>query len=604
MKKVLLVLADAAILVLSGLLSILFRFDGFAHAVGLRTFWHIEPLVIPFQLAILAAFGLYNRLWRYASVSEMSLLVLGVTAANIFASVMFLLLGQGFPRSILVLAWALSLLVMGAVRFWGRIRHDFTHTWRARAETRRRTLIFGAGGLARLLIMDLRSAETEMSVVGIIDDDRSKVGYRFAGVKVLGTREDLVRICRLQQVSELIIAIRDLAPSVLRQLLKEMQPLGIRVNVASLSYSGERPVLRSINLNDLLRRPPVEPNLQGIRSLLSEKCVLVTGAGGSIGSEICRQVAEMNPACLLLLGHGENSIYDIHRELQGRSPGMRSIPIIADVRDRFRLNEVFTRYKPHVVFHAAAHKHVPLMEGNVKEAISNNVLGTAAVLAAATHGGTECVVVISSDKAVAPTSVMGLTKKMAEEVATVFAQKSPTRCLAVRFGNVLGSRGSVIPLFEEQIRQGGPVTVTHPEMKRYFMTISEAAQLVLQTAAMGSSGEIYVLDMEMPIPIVELAEDMIRMHGLEPGQDIEVRFSGIRPGEKLEELLVDEGDTLESTAHEKISRLAHSGTSDARLPGNLPRLLANLVEAELQGARTGLAGDEDPTSELAQELTR
>lgn len=603
MKKALLVVVDAVILFVSGVLSILFRFDGFAHAVGLQTFWHIEPLVIPFQLAILAAFGLYNRLWRYASVSEMALLVLGVTAAGIFGSVMFLVLGSGFPRSILVLAWALSLLAIGAVRSWERIRQDFSHTWRGRTGNRRRILIFGAGGLARLLISDLRSEQAGVSIVGIIDDDRSKVGYRFAGVKVLGTREAMARVCHQHQVSELIVAVRDLEPLVLRQLLRELQPLGISVNVASLSYSGERPVLRSIDLNDLLRRPPVELDLQGIRGLLSGKCVLVTGAGGSIGSEICRQVAQMNPACILLLGHGENSIYDIQRELQASSPAVRSVAVIADIRDRPRLHEVFARYEPSIVFHAAAHKHVPLMEGNLKEAISNNVLGTAAVLAEATLGRSECVVVISSDKAVAPTSVMGATKKMAEEVATMFAQRSGTRCLAVRFGNVLGSRGSVIPLFEEQIRQGGPVTVTHPDMKRYFMTIPEAAQLVLQTAAIGSTGEVYVLDMGVPIPIVDLAEDMIRMQGLEPGQDIEIRFSGIRPGEKLEEVLVDSGDRLERTAHEKISRLVRGAQAEASPGGNVPRLLLNLVETELQASGTEPEEDEDPISALARELT-
>jgi FlaA1/EpsC-like NDP-sugar epimerase len=347
-----------------------------------------------------------------------------------------------------------------------------------------------------------------------------------------------------------------------------------RVRVASL---------RQVEIQDLLRREPIQTDLELVRSLATGETVMVTGAGGSIGSELCRQVAGLEPAQIILLGHGENSIFDVLAELTERFPSVTAVPIIADVRDRERLRQVFQQYRPYSVFHAAAHKHVPLMEANIAEAVTNNVLGTKNVVELSAEFGVEHLVLISTDKAVRPTNIMGATKRIAEQIVQEVAEAHGRKFVAVRFGNVLGSRGSVVPTFLRQIRAGGPVTVTHPEMRRYFMTIPEAVQLVLQAGAIGRGGEVFVLDMGEPIKVLDLATDLIRLSGLEVGTDIEIRFTGTRPGEKLYEELFFDSESAIATGHPKVLRAKN---------GALPLGLGTVVDFLVESARSGRPDDE------------
>jgi FlaA1/EpsC-like NDP-sugar epimerase len=338
--------------------------------------------------------------------------------------------------------------------------------------------------------------------------------------------------------------------------------------------------LREVQIEDLLRREPIHTDLQQVRGLATGETVLVTGAGGSIGSELCRQLAKLDPARLVLLGHGENSIFDVLHELERLAPNLSIVPVIADVRNRERLEEVFARYRPYSVFHAAAHKHVPLMEANPGEAVTNNVLGTRNVAELAAAYGAEHFVLISTDKAVRPTNVMGASKRVAEQIVQTIAETEGKNFVAVRFGNVLGSRGSVVPTFLRQIRQGGPVTITHPEMRRYFMTIPEAVQLVLQAGALGKGGEVFVLDMGQPVKIVDLASDLIRLSGLEPGLDIEIKFTGTRPGEKLYEELFFNSENASPTSHPKVLR-----ARNATLPAGISIIVDRLL-AEARGCKS------------------
>ncbi len=415
-----------------------------------------------------------------------------------------------------------------------------------------------------MVLRALADGDGTLLPVALLDDDTSKLGMSIGGVPVRGTLNDLAQVARGWGAREVIIALPSASGDLLRRIVAEAAHLGISARTvpdlqALLTGRLEVGALRRVNIADLLRRDPVVTDLEHVAAELAGKRVLVTGAGGSIGSEICRQVARFRPAELVLLGHGENSIFDIHTELQALFPGLSLTPCIADVRDAGRLAEVFERQRPEVVFHAAAHKHVPLMEANVVEALTNNVLGTHHLLEAAQAAGTGLLVLISTDKAVRPTSVMGTTKRVAELLVQRAARQSGQRYLAVRFGNVLGSRGSVVPTFLKQIEAGGPVKVTHPEMRRYFMTIPEATQLVLQAAALGQGGDLLALDMGEPVVIADMARDLIRLAGREPDVDIRVEFTGMRPGEKLYEEVFQDDGSVERTAHPKVLRVRDGG---------------------------------------------
>jgi FlaA1/EpsC-like NDP-sugar epimerase len=405
---------------------------------------------------------------------------------------------------------------------------------------------------------------------------------------VLGSLSRITELVDRHEVEEVIIAMPRAPGHVVREVVRAALDVGVRTRTVPGMYdilSGKVTVasLRQVEIQDLLRREPIQTDLDLVRVLATGETVLVTGAGGSIGSELCRQLARLEPAQILLLGHGENSIFDVFAELTERFPSVTTVPIIADVRDRERLRHVFQQYRPYSVFHAAAHKHVPLMEGNIAEAVTNNVLGTKNVAELSVEFEVEHLVMISTDKAVRPTNIMGATKRVAEQIVQEIAETHHRKFVAVRFGNVLGSRGSVVPTFLRQIQAGGPVTVTHPEMRRYFMMIPEAVQLVLQAGAIGRGGEVFVLDMGEPVKVLDLATDLIRLSGLEVGTDIQIRFSGTRPGEKLYEELFFDSESAIPTDHPKVLRAKN---------GALPLGLTTVVDVLVEGARKGRPDDE------------
>jgi FlaA1/EpsC-like NDP-sugar epimerase len=457
-----------------------------------------------------------------------------------------------------------------------------------RAGTRagpRRVLVAGAGAAGQLVVAELRRQPALGLVpVGFLDDDPAKRGRLLAGLPVRGSLADLERVVRDQAVHEVIVAMPSAAGEAIRAVLRSAQRAGVAsrtVPTLSEILSGQVSVsaLRPIRIEDLLRREPVVAGLEEVRVLVEGRTVLVTGAGGSIGGELCRQVAALGPARLVLLGHGENSLFEIAAELADRAPGVDLVSRVADVRDQGRMGRLLAADAPHLVFHNAAHKHVPLMELNAAEAVTNNVLGTRVTAEAAVAAGCEHFVLVSTDKAVRPTSVMGATKRVAEQVVRGLAAATGRRLLAVRFGNVLGSRGSVIPIFLRQIAAGGPVTVTHEAMRRYFMTIPEAVQLILQATVLGRPGDVLALDMGEPVRIVDLAADLVRLSGLEPGADIEIRTTGLRPGEKLYEEPFAVPGEAEATRHPKVLRARGDD-----LPADHATRVEALVEAAVAGA--------------------
>lgn len=530
-------------------------------------------------------FGLYRRLWVYASTNELRLIIVAVTSASVLTGgVMLVLISLGWiqpgmPRSALGIDWLISLILIGGSRFVLRILAE-----QSSAQTNAKTryaLILGAGDAGALVVRELqKTSQLNLIPVGFLDDDPAKQNHNIYGVTVIGRIDQLETTLDTRQVDEVIIAIPSAPGRIIRLVNDVCRKRGIPSRIIPGIYEligGTVSVnrLREVDITDLLRREPAVIDDHLIGSILGGKRVLVTGAGGSIGSEICRQIARWNPSELILLGHGENSIFEILLELNGTFPALSIQPVIADVRDETRIEEIFNHHSPQVVFHAAAHKHVPLMEVNVEESFTNNVLGTRVIVDAAARHGVERLVLISTDKAVRPVSVMGATKRLAELVVLDAAQQHNLPYSVVRFGNVLGSRGSVVPIFKNQIARGGPVMVTHPDMHRYFMTIPEAVHLVLQAASMGAGGEVFMLDMGEQVRILDLAEDLIRLSGLEPHRDIEIQFSGIRPGEKLREDLLEDGVKFEPTRHSEIHRMSEEEQVDGDA---LAHLLAQLTD--------------------------
>jgi FlaA1/EpsC-like NDP-sugar epimerase len=482
-----------------------------------------------------------------------------------------------------LLTAAVATLPRFAVRAMGQRGH------RQRLEEGRRALIVGAGAAGEMIVRELLShPQVGLNPIGFVDDDRSKHGQRMYDLPVLGPLSAIKAIVLAHEVDEVVIAMPRASGSTVRQVVRAAIEAGVKTRTVPAMFdiiSGKVTIasLRQVEIQDLLRREPIQTDLDQVRALATGETVLVTGAGGSIGSELCRQLAQLEPSQILLLGHGENSIFDILAELNDRFPAVHVVPIIADVRDRERMQQVFERYRPYAVFHAAAHKHVPLMEENVTEAVTNNVLGTKNIAEVCAEFAVDHLVMISTDKAVRPTNVMGATKRVAEQIVQDVAETHERNFMVVRFGNVLGSRGSVVPTFLRQIRAGGPVTVTHPEMRRYFMTIPEAVQLVLQAGAIGKGGEVFVLDMGEPVKIVDLAADLVRLSGLEVGSDIEIRFTGTRPGEKLYEELFFNSEYAIPTDHPKVLRAKN---------GTLPIGLNKVVDQLIDYAQRGLADNE------------
>ncbi|WP_345773409.1 nucleoside-diphosphate sugar epimerase/dehydratase [Paenibacillus sp. 19GGS1-52] len=495
-------------------------------------------------------------MWQYASIGEIvSVLKAILVGAVLSYGIAFILLPARVPFGVEVRAMETILVLVGGVRFLWRIFRNGRINYK---ETQTHTLIVGAGDCGTLIAREMMGPSfAHTKLVGFIDDSANKYHMSILGIPVLGNRYTIPSIVKEREIHEIIIAMPSVSRTEISEIIKLAKKTGAKLKIIPAFndlITGKISVkkLRDVSVEDLLGREPVVADLNSILGYVHNKTVLVTGAGGSIGSELCRQIAPFAPVNLLLLGHGENSIYTIEMELRKKFPGLNIVTVIADVQDRTRMMDVFRSHTPQLVFHAAAHKHVPLMERNPSEAIKNNVFGTRNVADCADRFAAERFVMISSDKAVNPTSVMGATKRIAEMYVQSLNTTSETKFSVVRFGNVLGSRGSVIPAFKEQIAAGGPVTVTHPEMVRYFMTIPEAVQLVIQSGSFAIGGEVFILDMGQPVKILTLAEDLITLSGYEPYKDIEITFSGIRAGEKLyEELLTDE-ENLSSTQNDRI----------------------------------------------------
>ncbi|HRN49992.1 MAG TPA: nucleoside-diphosphate sugar epimerase/dehydratase [Anaerolineales bacterium] len=556
--------------------------------------------------------GLYERVWAYASIAEMKLIVRAVSIASlIMAPIVFLLdwLGafSNFARSLVVIDWLLSLAAVGGLRFGLRLLAENRKVIEQASGVKlRRAIILGAGDAGALVARELqKNQQLGLNPLAFLDDDPEKQGQRLHGIPVVGTLKDLPAQAAALRAEEVIMAIPSAPGSVLRQAADLSRQAGIPYRTMPGLYEligGKVSVsrLREVDITDLLRRQPAQIDRARVGDSLRGKRVLITGAGGSIASELGRQIARWEPAMLVLLGHGENSIFEILLELHNEYPQLEIIPVIADVRDAGRISAALKSYKPDIVFHAAAHKHVPLMEANIAEAVANNVQGTLNVVQAAGAAGVQRLVMISTDKAVRPSSVMGATKRVAEWAVLDAARTLGRNYSVVRFGNVLGSRGSVVPLFKHQIAQGGPLTITHPEMERYFMTIPEAVHLVLQAAAFEGQGELYMLDMGQPVRIVDLAEDLIRLSGLTPGEDIQIEFSGLRPGEKLSEQLWEAGGEYSATTHPDIRRVQEpQAPSREQLHAALSQLLA-MAEANDSSGILTLLGELLPGSEVGQ----
>ena len=569
-----LVLLDMIILAVTPYLALYIRLEGLTASPYYRMVLPYLPALVVIAIAIFYCFGLYHRLWRYAGINELLAVFFAVTVSTILQTLALLFFDAGLPRSLPVLCWFLNIALIGASRFCFRLFHHMQSQAHLPEE---KVLIIGAGDAGAILARIFQERERNKRVVGFIDDNPAKLNKQLCGAKVLGDRQHLKSILSQYGVNEIVIAIPAATGETLRPIIRECREARCRVKMVPgimELLNGKLTIeqLRDVNVEDLLQREPVRLDLSHTAAYISRKKVLITGAGGSIGSELCRQIATLAPARLILLGKGENSIYEIEQELRMNFPRLALTPVIADIRNQERIRAVFDLYRPEVVFHAAAYKHVPLMELYPEEAVQNNVFGTKIVAEAASRVMSEVFIMISTDKAVNPTSVMGATKRLAEQVIQVVGQESKTKFTAVRFGNVLRSRGSVIPLFEKQIAAGGPVTVTHPEMKRYFMTIPEAVQLVLEAGSLATGGEVFVLDMGEPVKIYDLACALIELAGLRPGEDIPIVFTGLRPGEKLfEELLTAEEGTT-ATRNQKIYRANMGEVDGARLRNALIKL--------------------------------
>lgn len=558
----LLLIVDVITIIGVALISLLIRFDGYITPHYMQQMVDALPIMVISYIVMLLSMHLYTRIWRYAGMREMVAVLIATTlGAGLFYTGMYVF-DKSLPRSIYLISWILSTGVIGigrmvfhyiAMRYGGKQSTDADMV---------NTLIIGAGDAGATIAREIeRYHKRSRKVIGFIDDDEAKFNRLMGGVRILGNRHDIPSIVKENKVKEIIIAMPSVTRNEIRNIMEICSPLKCKVNTLPGMYQlldDEVLVshLHPVSIEDLLERDEVRLDMDIVEHYIRDKVVLVTGAGGSIGSEICRQIMRVGPKMLLLLGHGENSIYLINQELKNIYKDGPIIPIIADIRDKQQLDQIFTQYNPQVVFHAAAHKHVPLMEIQPMAAVLNNIYGTRNVADVAGRHGVERFVMISTDKAVNPTSVMGATKRVAEKVIISMNDTYDTKYITVRFGNVLGSRGSVIPLFKKQIEAGGPVTVTDPEMTRYFMTIPEASQLVLQAGAMGKGGEVFLLDMGEPVKIIDLARNMIRLSGLEPDKDIHIKITGLRPGEKkYEELLTSEEGT-NRTNHTKIFEAA------------------------------------------------
>jgi FlaA1/EpsC-like NDP-sugar epimerase len=590
-RRPLIVLAHLAVFAVSLLLSFLL-----AANMQISTEWltkQYPPMlvfVIIVKTLIFGMFKQYRGWWRYVGISDLTgivraslvstMLIFGMWVAALYIDP----LRKGLPnifdvsQAVFVIDMFCTILLLAGLRMAIRLYYEEFRT--VESGRLKRFLIVGAGNTGESLLREIhRMSVAEYEVVGFIDDDPAKRGIRIHDIPVLGQVEQLPEICKEKNIEEIAIAMPSATVPQRRRVVQVCQGTKVRFRtVPSMTdiAAGKFKVsqIRDVEINDLLGREAIQLDTDLIEAFIKGKTILVTGAGGSIGSEMCRQICRFGPKLLLLVEQAENPLFYIERELRENFPGITMTAVICDITDKSRVEDIFNKYKPEVIIHAAAHKHVPLMEGNPGEAIKNNVIGSRTVADAADKFGAGSFVMISTDKAVNPTSIMGSSKRVAELYVQDLNRTSKTHFVTVRFGNVLGSEGSVVPIFKKQIAQGGPVTVTHPEMKRYFMTIPEASQLVLQAASMGKGGEIFVLDMGDPVKIVDLATELITLSGFRPGVDIEIAFTGLRPGEKLFEELSIKGEDMQETRHPKIGIWKNIPMDRDRLRAKIEELVA------------------------------
>ncbi len=601
------------------------------HRFG-KWFWALfvplAVLAIPIKLFVFGWKRQYRGAWRYVGLYDL----IGVGMASLESSFVFVLayfvieniwsrvfgyrlidrdLENQLRQSVFLLDWAATIGLVCLCRVGIRLYHE--EIYAERVEKQARALIVGAGDAGEAVLREiLRTSRERYDVVGFLDDRSTQIHRTIHGVEVLGTLKDIKAICDRHRVDDILIALPKTTPREIRRVVEICEGYNLRFRIVpglSDLIDGRLQVsqLRDVDIEDLLGRDPVELDLASIAAQLSGKRVMVTGAGGSIGSEMCRQIARFKPKRLILVEQAENNLFEIDRELRRTFDDLKVVPYVADVCDAARVRFVIEREQPIAIFHAAAHKHVPMMEINPGEAIKNNIIGTRTVADAATENGVAKMVMISTDKAVNPTSVMGCSKRVAELYVQQLSSRGPTQFVTVRFGNVLGSSGSVVPIFRNQIARGGPITVTHPDMMRYFMTIPEASQLVLQAGVMGTGGEIYVLDMGDPIKIVNLARDMITLSGLRPDVDIEIQFTGPRPGEKLIEELAIAGENVSRTKHAKIGIWKHKPEDFDRICAGIARLVAvadldnpEAIRSQLKDVVPEYHEEEFPTEQPAE----
>lgn len=563
---------------LSGVAAFLLRFDFTLPLEYRRYLAYALPIWIVVKIAVFYAAKLDRGLWRYVSAADLIRLAFGNLTASAVSCILILLIApSGFPRSIYILDLMICFLATSGLRLMVRMMAEAMSSLRSSKDAERSTLIYGAGDAGITLLREIRNnPQLSYRLRGFLDDRPDKKGLYLAGVPVLGGGDEAESLVRKHNIQTILIAIPSATGAEMTRILNLCHAAGTECKTVPglcevIEGNGLAGQIREVAVEDLLGRTPVHLEEGQIRSTINGKVVLVTGAAGSIGSELCRQIARFQPAGIVGFEIAESPLFEIDREMQQRFPLVPFYPEIGSIRNRTRLDDVLRQYKPSVVYHAAAYKHVPLMETHVFEAIENNVFGTYNLAVAAAEHGVEDFLMISSDKAVRPTNVMGATKRVAELILLAL-QNGRTKYVAVRFGNVLGSNGSVIPIFKKQIAAGGPVTVTHPEMRRFFMTIPEACQLVLQASAIGKGGQICVLDMGQPVKIIDLARNLILLSGLKPDEDIEIKFSGIRPGEKLFEELSSLLEDTVPTEHEKIRIFMGEGMPEEDVEGWLNSL--------------------------------
>ena len=588
---------EAIIVAVAIIIAFFLRFPTETAAQNLAEFWWIVPLAVFVRIALFWLFGLYSWVWYYMGVREVLYLAWAISAGSVvLGGIGLAVSGFAFPETLLVVDWLMIMALVGGERLFIRLWREY----QARPalplsmERKRRLLIIGAGDAAEIVSREIsKRPSLGYHLVAYADDDLRKVGQSVHGTRVLGATKDIPQIVSQHNIDEIVIAIPSASGDSMRRIVAKCQESQIKFRTLPAIHElidGKVTInrIREIEIDDLLRREPYQPDLQQSASYLRGSRILVTGAAGSIGSELCHQIASFEPDLLILFDFSENGIYEIEMEMRQQFPDLRIEEVIGDIRSKSKAELMMKLYHPDIIFHTAAYKHVPLMEEHPDEAVLNNILGTKVWIEAADQHGVKRFVFVSTDKAVNPTSVMGATKRVAGMMIQCKSRESQTKFVVVRFGNVLGSSGSVIPLFKKQIAQGEPITVTHPEIVRYFMTVGEAARLIIQAAALGNGGEVFVLDMGQPVKILDLARDMIKLSGLKEGKDIEIKLIGLRPGEKLFEETLTDMEGITATRYEKIFLAKLEDVDKGKLVQGIAELEKLALHRDSQGIKRKL----------------